>query len=135
MVRKVGRKAYLVAIPVPSLDREGERLDKKAIREWTRRVLDELTVCFGGATPIPAPGTNVVLGPSGNMVTLFEGGQVLVLSACDSRAEFIRKRERIEAFAARMADALRQEAVFVLAFPSDSFLVEGMIRPEKKDRK
>jgi len=34
-----------------------------------------------------------------------------------------------------MADALRQEAVFVLAFPSDSFLVEAVIRPDRKDRK
>jgi hypothetical protein len=135
MARKVARKRYLVAIPVPSLDREGEPLNENEIREWTRRVLDELTVCFGGATPIPAPGTNVVQGPSGDMVTLFEGGQVLVLSACDSRGAFIRKRKRIVAFAARMADALRQEAVFVLAFPSDSFLVEGAIRPNKKDRK
>jgi hypothetical protein len=43
------------------------------------------------------------------MVTLFEGGQVLVLSACESRAAFVRKRRRIEAFAARMADALRRK--------------------------
>lgn len=135
MVRRVARKSYLVAIPVPSLDREGEPLDENEIHEWTRRVLDELTACFGGATPIPAPGTNVVQGSNGGMVTLFEGGQVLVLSACESRTAFIRKRRRIEAFAARMADALRQEAVFVLAFPSDSFLVEGVIRPEKKGRK
>ena len=69
------------------------------------------------------------------MVTLFEGGQVLVLSACGSRAAFVRKRRRIEAFAARMADALRQQAVFVPAFPSDSFLVEAVIRPDRKDRK
>lgn len=135
MRRRVTKKSYLVAIPVPSLDRKGEPLDEAEIHEWTRRVLDELTACFGGATPIPAPGTNVVQRPTGGMVTLFEGGQVLVLSACESRAAFVRKRRRIEAFAARMADALRQEAVFVLAFPSDSFLVEGAIRPEKKGRK
>lgn len=135
MARKVARKGYLVGIPVPSLDRDGESLDENEIHEWTRRVLDELTACFGGATPISAPGTNVVQRSDGGMVTLFEGGQVLVLSACESRTVFIRKRRRIEAFAARMADALRQEAVFVLAFSSDSFLVEGAIPPQKKGRK
>ena len=131
----VTRKSYLVAIPVPSLDRNGEPLEKKEIDEWTRRVLDVLTACFGGATPVPAPGTNVVQGSDGRMVTLFESGQVLVVSACESRAVFLRKRRRIETLAARMADRLRQEAVFVLAFPSDSFLVEGAIRPERKGRK
>jgi hypothetical protein len=45
---------YLVAIPVPSLDHKGQPLDKKEIDEWTRRVLDELTACFGGATPMRA---------------------------------------------------------------------------------
>ena len=39
---RVTRKSYLVAIPVPSLDRKGERLDKREIDEWTRRVLDLL---------------------------------------------------------------------------------------------
>ena len=135
MSLRVTRKSDLVAIPVPSLDRKGERLDKREIDEWTRRVLDELTACFGGATPMPAPGTNVVQGPGGDMVTLFESGQVLVLSACESRTVFVRKRKRIESFAARMADALRQETVFGLAFPSESFLVEGAIRPRKTDRK
>src|SRR5439155_18583308 len=78
------------------LDRKGEPLAEEEINEWTRRVLDELTACFGGATPIPAAGTNVVQSSSGGMVTLFEGGQVLVLSACESRAAFVRKRRRIE---------------------------------------
>ncbi len=94
-----------------------------------------LTACFGGATPVPAPGTNVVQGSGGGRATLLESGQVLVVSACESRAVFLRKSRRIETLAARMADRLRQEAVFVLAFPSDSFLVEGPIRSEKKGRK
>jgi len=132
--RKVARKGYLVGIPIPSLDRKGEPLESPEIEAWTRRTMDELTACFGGATPVSAPGTNVVQSADGSMLTLFEHGQTLVLSACDSRGEFLRSRTRIEVFAGRMADALRQEAVFVLAFPSDSFLVEGLVRPRRKSR-
>ena len=55
---------------------------------------------------------------------LYEAGQVLVVSACDSREEFLARRDRIEAFVARMGEELNQDAVFVLAFDSDSFLIE-----------
>jgi len=47
-----------------------------------------------------------------------------VVSACDSRAEFLAHRDRIEAFVTRMGEDLDQDAVFVLAFDSDSFLIE-----------
>jgi len=121
-------KRYLVGIPVPSLDRKGVPLEDSEIELWTRRTLDKLTACFGGATPVPAPGENIVQGPDGEMVTLFEQGQTLVLAACDKRETFLKKRDQIAEFAEEMADALRQEAVFVLAFPSDSFLVEGIFQ-------
>ena len=79
----------------------------------------ELTGCFGGATPVPAPGTNMLAGK-----LLFEKGQTLVLAGCDSRDAFLSKRNRVQAFAERMGKALRQHSVFVLACPSDSFLLE-----------
>jgi len=41
-----------------------------------------------------------------------------------SREEFLAHRDRIEAFVARMGEDLNQDAVFVLAFDSDSFLIE-----------
>lgn len=68
---------------------------------------------------MPAPGTNIVGGK-----ILYESGQTLVVSACDSRDEFLAKRERIEGFVTRMGDELNQNAVFVPAFDSDSFLIE-----------
>ena len=116
----ISEKKYLVAIPVPSLDRKGRAISQSEVDKWSRRTQEELTRCFGGATPLPAPGTNIV----GRKV-LYEEGQVLVLSGCcEDREQFLRKRERIEAFAEAMARALDQHSVFVLAFASDSFLIE-----------
>jgi hypothetical protein len=112
-------KRYLVAVPVPFLDRRGRTLDEDEVRRWVALAQRELTECFGGATAVPAPGTNIV---GGKM--LYEAGQILVVSACDSRDEFLAHRDRIEVFVGRMGDDLDQDAVFVLAFDSDSFLIE-----------
>ncbi len=79
----------------------------------------ELTECFGGATAIPSPGTNIVGGK-----ILYEKGQILVLSGCDDRKVFLAKRKRIRAFAERMGRDLHQKQAFVLAYPSESFLIE-----------
>jgi hypothetical protein len=68
---------------------------------------------------VPAPGTNIVGGK-----VLYEAGQTLVVSACDSREDFLDRRDRIEGFVTRMGEDLNQDAVFVLAFDSDSFLIE-----------
>lgn len=116
---RVIAKRYLVGIPVPFLDRNGRKLDRRQTRRWTRAALDELTSCFGGATPHAAAATNIVGGK-----VLYEEGQVLVLSGCDSRDEFLPYRARIQAFVERMGVALNQHSVFVLAYASDSFLIE-----------
>lgn len=116
---KVIEKRYLVGIPIPYLDRNGRKLKALATTKWTRMAQAELTECFGGSTPIPAPSTNIVGGK-----VLYEKGQTLVLSACNDRDEFLAKRDRIRAFVERMGVALHQQSVFVLAVPSDSFLVE-----------
>lgn len=118
-------KLYLVAIPVPSLDINGTPLDTGEIEKWVKKTLEELTECFGGAMPMAAPGTNILAGR-----ILYEQDQVVILSACDSREEFLHHRNRIEAFAEEMRRDLRQYAVFVLACPSDSFLVEIPSGPE-----
>ncbi|MBI4266072.1 MAG: hypothetical protein HY657_16985 [Acidobacteria bacterium] len=123
--RRVVEKRYLVAIPVPSLDINGRPLDKAEIDKWVKKTLNELTECFGGAMPITAPGTNIL-----DRQILYEKDQVVILSACDSRKAFLRHRRRIEAFAEEMRRELRQYAVFVLACPSDSFLVEIASGPE-----
>lgn len=121
---------YLVGIPIPYLDRRGKRLRTSQVKSWIRKAAVELTDCFGGATPIPAPGVNIVEGK-----VLFEKGQILVLSACQSRANFLPHQERIAAFAERMGEALDQDAVFLLAFSSDSLLIELPTPPpqEAKD--
>ncbi len=112
-------KRYLVAVPVPFLDRRGRELGGSEVQRWATLAQQELTECFGGATAVPAPGTNIVGGK-----ILYEAGQVLAVSACDSREEFLAHRDRIEAFVTRMGEELNQDAVFVLAFDSDSFLIE-----------
>ena len=122
---RVVDKRYLVAIPVPSLDINGTPLERGEIDKWVKSTLDELTECFGGAMRLAAPGTNILDGR-----ILYETDQVVVVSACDSRDDFLRHRSRIEAFAEQMRQELRQYAVFVLACPSDSFLVEISTGPE-----
>ena len=112
-------KRYLVAVPVPFLDRHGSELSGREVQRWVTLAQQELTECFGGATAVPAPGTNIVGGK-----ILYEAGQTLVVSACGSREEFLANRDRIEAFVTRMGEELNQVAVFVLAFDSDSFLIE-----------
>lgn len=96
------------------------------MKSWIEKAAVELTDCFGGATPLPALGVNIVDGK-----VLYEKGQILVLSACQSRESFLPHRERIAAFAERMGEALEQDAVFLLAFPSDSLLIELPTPPQE----
>lgn len=117
---------YLVGIPIPYLDRRGKRLRPAQVKSWIEKAAVELTGCFGGATPIPAPGVNIVDGK-----VLYEKGQILVLSACQGRGDFLPHRERIAAFAERMGEALDQDAVFLLAFSSDSLLIELPTPPQE----
>jgi hypothetical protein len=120
-------KKYQVAIPVPCLDRNGRKLIRSRVEKWVRMAEMELTECFGGATPIPSSGTNIIDGK-----ILYESGQMLVYSTCDNRSEFLGKRNRIQAFVERMGRDLDQKFVFVLACPSDSFLIEIEMRSRSK---
>jgi hypothetical protein len=116
---RIREKKYVVAIPIPYVDREQKKLAVSQVEKWTRLALKELTECFEGATVFPALGTNILEGE-----IVFEEGQVLVKAACDDRDAFLARRDRIRAFAERMARALNQHSVFVLGCPSDSFLIE-----------
>jgi hypothetical protein len=117
----VADKAYVVAVPIPSLDREGAPLAAALVEDWTRRAIRELTECFGGATLLPAPGSSAPVEGKA------ERGQAVVLAACDSREHFLQQRERVRAFCGALKRALDQATVLVLAFPSDSFLVEERV--------
>ena len=115
---KLAELPFLVGIPVPCLDNKGKRIPETLMQEWVGKAVVELTVCFGGATPLRAPSRNVVGGR-----VLHEKDQMLVLSGCPSPKDFLRQRSRITAFAKQMGEAMSQYAVFVLAFASHSFLV------------
>ena len=119
--KEIRELKYLVAIPIPFLDRNGAQLNSQEVEDWTRKATRELSQCFGGATSVPSPGLyNNLAGK----VLYEEKGQILVMSACGDRDEYLAKRDHIQTFADRMAEALNQESIFVLAFPSDSFLIE-----------
>ena len=117
--KQIRELRYLVAIPIPFLDRNGGQLNSQEVEEWTQRATMELRKCFGGATPHPSAGQYLLAGK-----VLYEKGQTLVMSACGNRDKFLAKRDRIQTFADRMAKALNQESVFVLAYQSDSFIIE-----------
>ena len=111
-------KAYVVALPIASLDRHGRALDAGRVGEWTRRAVGLLTECFGGATLLPAPGSSAVVDGKA------ERGQAVVLAACDTRERFLESRGRVREFCLELKAALDQETVLVLGFASDSFLIE-----------
>ena len=44
-------KNYVVAVPIPSLDKNGRGLDPELKKKWEEKVQEELAECFGGAIP------------------------------------------------------------------------------------
>jgi hypothetical protein len=111
-------KRYLVAVPVPSLDRAGRPLPAQRVREWTERAQKEMTRLLGGATVLAAPGSSAVVDGA------TERGQALVLSVCDDRETFLARRAEIHRLAEEIKEGLDQETALVLGFASDSFLIE-----------
>lgn len=110
---------YLVAIPIPYLDRRGGLLAEERRGEWIRLTHEKLHECFQGTLEFPAPGTNVVDGK-----VLYEEGQTLVVSLCADRKAFKKAEHAIEEFALRMGTALDQDCVLVLAFSADAQILE-----------
>jgi len=111
-------KRYLVALPVSSLDREGRPLPEGRVREWSERAQKEMTRLFGGATVLAAPGSSAVVDGA------TERGQALVISVCDDRESFLRRRADVHRLAEDVKAGLDQETALVLGFASDSFLIE-----------
>lgn len=94
-----------------------------------RRELEALlTDCFGGFTPGRAPALNRVQTPEGRWVTLSEKGQVVLRSACAGRGAFLQHRERLVDAVVHMGETLNQADVFILAYKSDSLLIEVVER-------
>lgn len=115
---------YLVEIPIPYVDRRGHSLDRRKRLRWQRRLGTVLTECFGGFTPAKAAAMNRVQTAGGKWITLSEKGQILLRSACADRNEFLVHRDRLVDLVVRMGEDLDQADVFILAYDSDSLLIE-----------
>ena len=83
-----------------------------------------LTECFGGFTPAKAPAMNRVQTASGAWMTLTEKGQVVLRSAGANLGAFLAHRERLVDLVVGMGEDLDQADVFILAYDSDSLLIE-----------
>ena len=121
---RVHELRYLVEIPIPYLDRRGRALDRRKRLRWQRRLETVLTECFGGFTPAKAPAMNRVQTAGGAWMTLTEKGQVVLRSACADRDAFLAHRERRADLVVGMGEDLDQADVFILAYDSDSLLIE-----------
>lgn len=122
--RRAVNLRYMVAVPIPALDRRGQPLAQERILPWRDRIEELLTQRFGGVTPIQSPGRNQVGDGHGGSLTLYEKGQILLLAACKDRAAFRMHRAEIKRLVEDMGKSLDQDSVIVLACPADSFLVE-----------
>lgn len=125
---RVHELKYLIEIPIPYVDKQGRRLDERRRSDWRRKLEALLTDCFGGFTPGKAPALNRVLRTDGTWLTLSEKGQVVLRSACADRRVFLEHRDRLVDFVVRMGEDLNQADVFILAYPSDSLLIEVLER-------
>src|SRR5262245_11600365 len=83
-----------------------------------------LTECFGGFTPANAPAMNRVQAAGGGWMVLIETGQVVLRSACSDRDAFLSHRDRLLDLVVSMGEDLDQADVFILAYASDSLLIE-----------
>lgn len=122
--RRVHELRYLVEIPIPYVDRRGRALDRRKRLRWQRRIEVLLTECFDGFTPAKARAMNRVQKADGSWMTLTERGQVVLRSACSGRDAFLAQRERLVDLVVRMGEDLDQADVFILAYDSDSLLIE-----------
>lgn len=103
---------YIVAVPIPRVDRWGKLLPVTKVRLWKEDALRLLGECFGGAIATRSAGP--YRHQDGTVV--FDRGQWVVQAGCTSRDEYLIHRPAIEELAGDMGVALDQEAVFVLAY-------------------
>lgn len=125
---RVHELKYLIEIPIPYVDKQGRKLHERRRSDWRRKLEALLTECFGGFTPGKAPALNRVQTADGRWLTLSEKGQVVLRSACADRKAFLEHRDRLVDFVVRMGEDLNQADVFILAYPSDSLLIEVLER-------
>lgn len=111
--RRIQGLRYLVEIPIPYVDRQGHKVDSRRRMHWRRQLEELLTQCFGGFTPGRAPALNRVQAADGSWLTLSDKGQVV-----------LRHRDRLVDLIVRMGEDLNQADVFILAYASDSMLIE-----------
>jgi len=126
--RRVHALKYLIEIPIPYVDKHGRKLDARRRKDWRRKLGTLLTECFGGFMPGKAPALNRVQAADGRWLTLSEKGQIVLRSACADRDAFLQHRDRLVDHVVRMGEDLNQADVFILAYPSDSLLIEVLER-------
>jgi len=119
---KIQRLPYLVAVPIPTRDRNHKRISKGRCRGATEMVMKAFGEWFGGATAMPWPclGTWTMVDGSGVVV---EKGQTVVV-VMTTRKDYRARREAIEHLVDDVAKALDQEAMAVIVSKaSDGYLL------------
>ncbi len=116
----VKRLSYLVAVPIPRLNKEKKRLAKSKVNKATERLLKAFGEWFGGATTMPCLGTWEMLDGSGVAV---DKNQTVVM-AMTTRKQFQKFRRQIEQVVEEVGDLLEQEGMAVIAYPTaEGFLL------------
>ena len=116
----VKRLSYLVAVPIPKLNKEKRRLTKAKVDKATERLLKAFGEWFGGATAMPCLGTWEMLDGSGMAV---DKDQTVVV-AMTTRKQFQKFRRRIEQVVGEVGDLLEQGGMAVIAYPTaEGFLL------------
>lgn len=104
---------FVVAVPIPTRDRNGRPLPRKARSKAIAKVLKRFDELFGGAKEIASPGTYKAR--SGK--TIVEEREPLVISMT-TRRFYLRQKDEVEKLASQVGDELNQEAMAVVAFDS-----------------
>src|SRR5258708_2098824 len=109
MGMKIQRLPYFVAVPIPTRDRNHQRVPKGRCRAATGRMMKAFGEWFGGATAMPWPclGTWTMVDGSGVVV---EKGQTVVI-VMTSRKDYRARREAIEHLVDDVATMLDQEVM------------------------
>jgi hypothetical protein len=105
---------YLVAVPLPRLDRRGRRIGKVRQERARDRLMRAFGRWFGGATAMPCAGT---WQPLDDRTIMVDKGQIVVVSMTTKR-QFRRRRPALARLVGALADELDQEAMAVISFPT-----------------
>lgn len=107
------RLPFVVALPIPTKDRDGRLIQAARRRAATETVLKEFDRLFGGAKVLRSPATYRTL--SG--ITIIEEDEPFVLSMT-TKMTFLKHRRAVGRLATEVGTFVNQEAMAVIAFDS-----------------